>query len=700
MKLKNKFYLLFLISCGFVLGVMGPVTFYNQKEHLYQNLKEKGMALCQSLSSASLNSLVTNSFSDVRFYIDRIAKEQDVEYVMMTDSSGKVIAHSEANRGNLLLYDPISIRAVRTEGMTEQFYSSKGKKIYEVAFPIKFASIKWGTIRIGFNLARINHQLMTITSLFLLLTFTVMGSTSVFFLLIGERITQPIKGLITATQEISRGNFSIKIPTNSKDEVGKLSRAFNSTAQTLKEYSERLKKKIKDRSIISSATSSLREILDSSKKFDLILNIAIHLSKASSGYLFSFSNEFTRPVLRAKRGSDINLERYAQFSHEVLKTQSPMTYACGKISQIKLNKSSSQGSDFDLIAYPLKTENTVWGVLILEKTRDIFTADELQTLVTFLDEVNLITENFLLMKILLESQQLDSFNKLTSVLLHDLRGAITQLSLSLQNAEKKYYNPQFREDFLATISNSIEKMHKLTERIGERPDSLKLIPYQINQILREIVDELELREDKSIKLRENYEDIPPMLIDPHNIKRAFYNIIMNALESMPEKGSLQIRSYRKEPDSSVYIDVKDSGVGMTQDFIENHLFKPFNSTKRNGLGLALYSSKEIINLHGGRIFTESHPGKGTKFIIKLPFLTQYTEKVHIRRYLGQYLLDMGAVTEDQLKKAMQIQAKGGKKIGNILIDMGYIREKEVLQALQKQKNAERKMLEALIKEHL
>jgi len=541
---------------------------------------------------------------------------------------------------------------------------------------------------------------MTITSLFLLLTFIMIGSVSIFFLFVGERITQPIKRLITAAQEISRGNFSIKIPTIGKDEVGKLSRVFNLMARTFKKYNERLKKEIKDLSIINSATRSLREILDSSKKFDLILNIAIHLSKASSGYLFSFSNEFTRPVLRAKRGSDINLERYTQFSHEVLKTRSPMTYACGKISQIKLNKSFSQGFDFDLIAYPLKTENTVWGVLILEKAKGIFTADELQTLLTFLDEVNLITENSLLTKILLESQQLDSFNKLTSVLLHDLRGAITQLSLSLQNAEKNYYNPQFREDFLATISNSIEKMHKLTERIGERPDSLKLVPYQINQILREIVDELKLREDKSIKLRENYKDIPPILIDPHNIKRVFYNIIVNALESMPEGGSLQIRSYRKESDSSVYIDVKDSGVGMTQDFIENHLFKPFNSTKRNGLGLALYSSKEIINLHGGRIFTESHPGKGTKFTIRLPLLTQYTEKVHIRRHLGQYLLDMGAITEDQLKKAMQIQAKGGKKIGKILIDMGYIREREVLQALQKQKDAEREMLKALIKEHL
>jgi len=314
--------------------------------------------------------------------------------------------------------------------------------------------------------------------------------------------------------------------------------------------------------------------------------------------------------------------------------------------------------------------------------------------------VNLITESSLLTKILLESRQLDSFNKLTSVLLHDLKGAIAQLSLSLQNAEKNYSNPQFREDFLATISDSIKKLHKLTERIGERPDFLKLVPYRISQLLREVVDELGLRRYKGIRLQESYEEISPILVDPQNIKRVFHNIIINALEAMPEGGLLQIRTYRKESGASVCVDVEDSGVGMTRDFVENHLFKPFRSTKQRGLGLALYSSKEIINLHGGKIFVKSYPGKGTKFTIKLPFLNQYKGKRYVRRYLGQYLLEMGAITEDQLKKAMQIQAQRGKKIGKILIDMGYIRKGEIFQALQKQKSAERRMLETLIKDHL
>jgi len=176
MKLKGKFYLLFLVSCGLVLGTMGSVIFYHEKQLLYQKLEERGLSLCQALSFASLNSLVMRDFSGVRFYIDQITKDEDVDYVLVTDPSGRVMVHGDPDKEGLLLYDPISIRAVRATHVVEQSYSIEGKKIYEIAFPIEFASMKWGTVRIGFNLKGINQQLMATTGFFLLLTFTVVNT--------------------------------------------------------------------------------------------------------------------------------------------------------------------------------------------------------------------------------------------------------------------------------------------------------------------------------------------------------------------------------------------------------------------------------------------------------------------------------------------------------------------------------------------
>jgi len=107
-----------------------------------------------------------------------------------------------------------------------------------------------------------------------------------------------------------------------------------------------------------------------------------------------------------------------------------------------------------------------------------------------------------------------------------------------------------------------------------------------------------------------------------------------------------------------------------------------------------------VHLHGGKIEVESKLGKGTKFRVKLPLFSQNLREVMIRKRLGQYLLDMGVITEEKLRKAMQVQATDKRKMGQILIDMGYIRESEMEKALKKQKEAEGRMVELLMRKRL
>ena len=318
---------------------------------------------------------------------------------------------------------------------------------------------------------------------------------------------------------------------------------------------------------------------------------------------------------------------------------------------------------------------------------------------TFLEEAYIIMENFFLTKIILESKQVDSFNKLASIIIHDLRGAITSLSLSLSNAKKHYHEPQFRKDFLSTISASINKIHSLTEKIAGYPTSLELKPCLINDILKEVIDELKLRKLKNITLKEDFKDIPSLMLDASSVKKVFRNIIVNALEAMPRGGTIKMSSSLDNSNYCVLVKVEDTGMGMSQDFIENHLFRPFVTTKKKGLGLALYSAKEIISLHGGDMEVKSRVGQGTSFIIRLPLFSKNSGVAMIRKRLGQYLLDMRAITEEQLEEAMQVQTSDERKIGKILIDMGYIRRREMQRALEKQKEAERKVMERLLRDY-
>ena len=329
-----------------------------------------------------------------------------------------------------------------------------------------------------------------------------------------------------------------------------------------------------------------------------------------------------------------------------------------------------------------------------------FSLSNLQVLSSFLQEVNLIIENSFLTELIVESQRVDSFNRLTSIILHDLRGTIAKLSLSLHNAQKYYYEPHFKKDFLSTISSSIKKIKSLTDRINERPTSLNLKPHSINQIIREVIDELSLRESDGINLIEKYGDIPLLMLDDYYIKKIIRNLLINACEAMPEGGKIEAISYFKANESFAYIEIKDSGTGMSQEFIDNYLFKPFVSTKEKGLGLGLYLTKEIVHLHGGEIEAESNPGKGTLFKIKLPLASQNQEETTVRRLLGQYLVEMGIINKKQLKEAVQIQKTNKRKIGAILINMGYIREREMEIALKKQKEAEKRVIELILREHV
>ncbi|GAI47854.1 unnamed protein product, partial [marine sediment metagenome] len=103
------------------------------------------------------------------------------------------------------------------------------------------------------------------------------------------------------------------------------------------------------------------------------------------------------------------------------------------------------------------------------------------------------------------------------------------------------------------------------------------------------------------------------------------------------------------------VEIIDTGHGMTEEFINHNLFKPFRTTKRKGLGLALFSCKEIVSLHGGKIEVKSELSRGTSFVIRLPILAVDGRLKAIRKLLGEYLLETESIKKEQLERALKIQ---------------------------------------------
>lgn len=218
---------------------------------------------------------------------------------------------------------------------------------------------------------------------------------------------------------------------------------------------------------------------------------------------------------------------------------------------------------------------------------------------------------------LLVARQFESFNRMSAFVVHDLKNLVAQLSLLMSNAAKHRDNPEFQDDMLDTVDNAVDKMKRLLMqlRAGTTPADE---PTAVD--LQEVVL-------SALKAKSPLVPRPQLTVDAPGIRtlahrerldRVVGHLLQNAAEATPASGRIEIRLKAKE--QSAIIEVADTGVGMSEDFIRTRLFKPFESTKKNGMGIGIYESREYIRELGGRLDVESRETEGTRFSIALPLL--------------------------------------------------------------------------------
>src|SRR5829696_396175 len=240
------------------------------------------------------------------------------------------------------------------------------------------------------------------------------------------------------------------------------------------------------------------------------------------------------------------------------------------------------------------------------------------------DNINVVTER-LRAQIAREeeSRQFESFVRLSAMLTHDLKNAIEALSLTVGNMERHFDNPQFRADAMKGLTGATDKLKALVARLArpvsslsgehKRPTKVDLVP-----ILQRViaVTAEPLRSKHKIVLR-----LPPALFalaDEARIEEVIENLVLNALEEMVEKGGTLTIEAGETAAGTPAFSVGDTGRGMSRTFMESRLFRPFSTTKRTGIGLGLYTCREVIRATGGSIDADSTEGAGTTFRVVLP----------------------------------------------------------------------------------
>ncbi|MGH8763059.1 MAG: XrtA/PEP-CTERM system histidine kinase PrsK, partial [Nitrosospira sp.] len=216
---------------------------------------------------------------------------------------------------------------------------------------------------------------------------------------------------------------------------------------------------------------------------------------------------------------------------------------------------------------------------------------------------------------LLVARQFESFNRMSTFVVHDLKNLVSQLSLLLSNAEKHKKNPDFQRDMIETVYLSVQKMKRLLEKLSGGGDaSEKPASIFIAQLLQEAVKSKSVVEPRPI-----LEILDPGLAvyaNSSRLERVMGHLIQNAIEATSRDGQVRVRLER-EKDFAI-VEIKDTGHGMSEEFIRERLFKPFETTKSAGMGIGVFESREYVAELGGELEVASSEADGTIFRIILP----------------------------------------------------------------------------------
>ena len=223
-----------------------------------------------------------------------------------------------------------------------------------------------------------------------------------------------------------------------------------------------------------------------------------------------------------------------------------------------------------------------------------------------------------------ESRQFASFMRISAMVSHDLKNAIAGLSMLVSNMERQFHREEFRADAIESLREATEKLKRTVSRLSEPAKSLSgeyriaARPTDLVPIIRRV---LATNAEPSRPLYEIEARLPERLVatvEAERVENVCENLVINALEAMGAKGGrLTVEAGSLEGDL-VFFSVADTGVGMSDEFIRTRLYRPFSTTKNKGIGLGLFTCREVVEAHGGKLEVQSAPGAGTRFRVVLP----------------------------------------------------------------------------------
>jgi putative PEP-CTERM system histidine kinase len=270
------------------------------------------------------------------------------------------------------------------------------------------------------------------------------------------------------------------------------------------------------------------------------------------------------------------------------------------------------------LCVPLSGGGRFLGVVVLGDRVNgaVYTVEELELLQCIGDQVTSVLLNQQLAAEVARGRELQAFQTMSAFFVHDLKNAASSLNLMLKNLPVHFDDPAFRRDALRAIGNTATRIDDMIARLTalRRSHELTRVESDLNQVVSQALEHVNGMSE--VELTTELQPLPRILADREQLQSVVTNLLLNARDALSGGGCIEVRTHHR--DGRVILSVADNGCGMTPAFVRGSLFRPFQSTKKKGLGIGLFQSQVIVHAHGGGMHVDTEVGKGTTFHVILP----------------------------------------------------------------------------------
>jgi len=456
--------------------------------------------------------------------------------------------------------------------------------------------------------------------------------------LTGE-ILKPIRELSEAARAVASGNLGYTIDSSETTEFGHLARVFNEMSLSLKEGHERNMNYMMRLSGLYRLTLSFHMVTN---KQDIIREMVFGVAeiiRAEKVLVFLYNRERDRyaSAFPAYGFADSDVENWSyepSFINSLYLKSNKRSIIIRPEDHVTKQLLLRETDNIrNLAIIWLKQKGILTGFLMtINKEGAEFVEEDIRLLSVIANNFSVAMDNAQLYRDLhtqmqklkdtqeqlVQAAKLAAIGELAANIAHEINNPLTSILGYAELMREEEDTESIMRDLEIIESESLRArdiVRQLLEFSKKWP--LKISKVDINRLLKDVIDLISLNlKDSEINIVDDFSDIPPISADASQLKQVFLNLINNAVQSMPNGGTLSIRTAKI--DNSVMIEVSDTGTGIP-DNVARKIFEPFFTTKKDrGTGLGLPISYRIIKKHGGKIEVKKRVDKGTTFRVILP----------------------------------------------------------------------------------